>query len=85
MCILCGELTAYQTLPSERVNALLFIHINSRSLLGSSDKPTFDGGFEWQAPRDETKEIEQLTRLMSQLDVDYEEDEICKLFLLTLF
>lgn len=67
------------SLSSERVNALVFIHMNCRSLLGSSNKPAsgaeFDDEFEWQALKDETKAMERLTRLMSQLSVDYEEGE----------
>lgn len=62
-------------LSSERTDALVFIHMNSRSLSGSSDKPTVDDEFELQALNDETKAMERLTRLMSQLNVDYEEGE----------
>ena len=59
-------------MSSERANSLVFIHMNSRSLPDSiydSDE------FEWQALKDETKAMERLTRMMSQLNVDYEEGE----------
>jgi hypothetical protein len=49
--------------------------MNSKSLAGSSDKLSSDDELEWEALEAETKAMERLTHLMSQLNVDYEEGE----------